>query len=293
MSPHVTIGMTVRDAETSLAAAIASVRAQTFEDWALLIVDDGSTDASASIALAAAAEDERIHVTRGSDSWGTAARLNELIDMADGALFARMDADDVAYPQRLARQVSFLESHPEVDLVGASMVVFGAGGQPIGKRAAPGSHEQICRRPASGFRVFHPTWLGRLAWFRRHRYDPTAHRCEDQDLLYRAHRTSVFANVSDPLLGYREDRLDLPNLLVGRVNFARRTARRRWDAGQRPAALATLGEQLAKGSLDAVAVGSGLDHRLLRQRAGPISSAERGEWLAVWSAATRDSRSER
>lgn len=285
--------MSVRDAESSLPASIASLRSQTYEDWELLIVDDGSVDRSPEIAASAAADDARIRLIRGDAPLGLPARLNQLLDAAGGTLFARMDADDIAYPERLARQVAHLERHPEVDLLGASMVVFGRGGRAIGKRPAPVGHGEICAHPAGGFRLFHPTWVGRLEWFRRYRYSPAARRWEDQDLLYRAHRDSCFANLSEPLLGYREEHLVLRKLLVGRANLARRTARRLWGERRRPAALAAVGTQLAKGSLDTVAVTTGLEHRLLRQRAGPLSPEERAEWEAVWSATAESESSER
>jgi hypothetical protein len=210
------------------------------------------------------------------------ARLNELVDAAASPLLARMDADDIAYPRRLERQVTYLQSHPEVDLVGASMIVFGADGRAIGKRSAPTGHHQILARPSAGFRLFHPTWLGRAEWYRRHRYSVRAVRCEDQDVLYRSHRTSVFANLDEPLLGYREERLILRNLLAGRLTWARITGGRLWREQQRCAALLVGTNQIAKGLVDALAIGTGLDHRLLRQRAGEMADAEEEEWREVW-----------
>jgi glycosyltransferase involved in cell wall biosynthesis len=276
--------MSVLNAEQTLRPAIASLRAQTYEDWELLILDDSSVDRSAEIAAQAAAGDERIRAIEGGARNGLAVRLNELLDAARSPLFARMDADDIAYPERLERQVAYLESHPEVDLVGSSMLVFGVGGIALGKQSVPVDHDAICARPASRFRALHPTWVGRLDWFRRYRYAPEALRWEDQDLLYRSYRSSVFANLSEPLLGYREQRLVLQNLLLGRLNRVRVTRRRSWPEGRRVQALAAVGEQFAKGCLDAVAVATGLDHRLLRQRARPLSESERAKWSEVWAA---------
>jgi glycosyltransferase involved in cell wall biosynthesis len=276
--------MSTFNAEGTLGAAVASLRSQTFSDWELLIVDDGSTDRSVDVAAQAAAADPRIRVLPDGGHRGLPARLNMLVDASSGPLYGRMDADDIAYPERLERQVEHLDSHPEVDLVGASMLVFGVGGKAIGKRHAPCTHHEICRRPASGFRLFHPTWLGRRDWFRRYRYAADAERCEDQDLLYRSYRHSVFANLPEPLLGYREERLVLKNLLLGRLNMARRTGRGLASEGRWGQAAATASTQAAKGFLDTLAVTTGLDHRLLRQRAGPLSSAEGDEWRSVWAA---------
>ena len=87
------------------------------------------------------------------------------------------------------------------------MIVFGGEDVARGVRRAPADHGRICAHVSSGFPLFHPTWLGRLEWFRQHPYDLRAHRCEDQDLLLRTHAASKFANVTTPLLGYYEDRL--------------------------------------------------------------------------------------
>jgi glycosyltransferase involved in cell wall biosynthesis len=286
VTPGVTIGMSVRDGAATLRACIASVRAQTHTDWELLIRDDGSRDASAAIVAEAAAADPRIRAIGDTSRRGTATSLNELIAAARGPLFARMDADDVCFPARLERQVGHLRTHPEVEVVGCSVVVFGSGGHPIGIRRAPVGHEAITRRPLSGFRLFHPTWLGRLEWFERWGYTPDARRWEDHDLLYRAYRDSVFDNLPEPLLGYREEQLALRVILSDRLQAGRGTMGHLVREGRPGGALAALGIQLAKGALDVVALGSGLGYRLLPQRAGPISPAAATEWQAVWSAVT-------
>lgn len=287
VSPTVTIAMSVRDAQSTLPQAIDSLVRQTYTDWELIAIDDGSTDGTAEILQRAAAQEPRIRAHHRGSSLGTGPRLNEILDLASGTLLARMDADDIAYPERLERQVGYLKSAPGIDVVGCALLVFGQGGRPIGKRPAPTSHHQICARPgARFFPLFHPTWLGRLDWFRRWRYAEDAVRCEDQDLLYRAHRTSAYGNLQEPLLGYREDRLAMANILRGRINFTRRTTRDLWQRGSRAAAIAAVGEQAAKGVLDTVAMGTGLDHRLLRHRARALTPAELARWRAVWSAVT-------
>ena len=212
----------------------------------------------------------------GGGRAGLAERLNQLIDLAQSPLLARMDADDVAYPRRLERQVAYLHGHSHVDVVGASMLVFGVGGRAIGKRAAPPDHHEICARPRAGFRLFHPTWLGRADWFRHYRYSAKALRCEDQDLLYRAHRTSVFANIDEPLLGYREERLTIRDMLTGRLHWTRVTGGQFWREGQRGQALRVAASQIAKASVDTVAAGTGVGHRLSPQRAGRMSVKETG-----------------
>src|SRR5664279_797323 len=93
----VTIGLPVFNAEATLPAAIESIRMQSFTDWELLVVDDGSTDRSAQVAVNAAARDTRIHALCDWLDVGLVARLNQVGQAARGRLFARMDADDIAY----------------------------------------------------------------------------------------------------------------------------------------------------------------------------------------------------
>ncbi len=288
--PLVTIGLPVRDAESTLPEALASIRGQSFRDWELLVVDDGSADNSRELVAEFSGEDDRVRLIADGEQRGLPARLNQLLDLARGELFARMDADDVAYPARLERQVEFLAEHPEVDLVGCSMLVFGEGGAARGERLAPPSHEEIVSRPrASFFPLFHPTWIGGTEWFRRYAYRPAARRCEDQDLLLRAYRRSTLANLPDILLGYREDRVRLRPTLVGRANWARCVWRARREESFR-GAVATAAAQTAKGLLDVAAVALRAERYLLPHRAQPITETARAEWAEVWAAVQRTAR---
>jgi len=282
MASEVTVLMTTLNAERTLPTALASIRAQTYTDWELLLVDNGSEDRSVQIGAETAAADPRIRVIPDEGPRGRPVKLNQLVDLAESPLFALMDADDVAYPHRLERQVAYLDVHPQVDLVGAAMLVFGVEGCAIGKRGVPIEHRKICARPRAGFRLFQPTWLGHAGWFRRHRYSERASRCEDQDLLYRSYRTSVFANIGEPLLGYREERLMMGKLLSSRLNWTRMTGGRLWREGQHGHALQIAASQITKASVDAIAVGTGLGHRLSPQRAGRMSVKEAEEWRQVW-----------
>jgi glycosyltransferase involved in cell wall biosynthesis len=112
----------VRDAASTVDAAVASVRAQTDPDWELIAVDDGSRDDSLARLTAAASADPRIRVV-ASPRRGLVAALNTGLALARGGLVARMDADDLSRPARLARQRAYLERHPATGLV-ATRVQF-------------------------------------------------------------------------------------------------------------------------------------------------------------------------
>jgi glycosyltransferase involved in cell wall biosynthesis len=119
----ISVVMPVRDAAATLAAAVDSLVEQTDPAWELLAVDDGSTDASAAMLQAYARRDRRIRVVRAARR-GLVPALNAGLAVAAGPLVARLDADDVCLPERLACQRRHLDARPAVGLV-ASRVRFG------------------------------------------------------------------------------------------------------------------------------------------------------------------------
>ncbi len=117
-SPVVSVLMPVYNGERYLAAAMESILAQTFGDFEFLVIDDGSTDGSMGIAAGYARADARIRLLKNAREKGIAGALNTGIGEARGDFIARMDADDISFPERLARQVAFLRNNPEHALVG-------------------------------------------------------------------------------------------------------------------------------------------------------------------------------
>jgi glycosyltransferase involved in cell wall biosynthesis len=216
-SPLVTIGLSIYNGGETLADAVNSLRAQTYENWELLLIDDGSHDES--VRIAKSFRDSRIVVLSDGQNKGLPARLNELVARAKGKYFCRMDQDDIAFPQRLARQVEFLEAQPEVDLIASSVVVFRDNGSLTGVIKVAQTHDAIVRRPWQGFYFPHPTWMGRKNWFTAHRYVHTADGAEDQLLLYSAFETSRFAGLREVLLAYREDSRSFRKIYRRRLVF--------------------------------------------------------------------------
>lgn len=202
--PTVTIGLPVFNAEATLRSAVRSIIAQTYTDWILLLLDDGSNDTSHEIAQSF--KDDRIIVLSDGKNSGISSRLNQAVAMAKGKYFCRMDADDIAFPDRIKKQVTFLEHHPNVDVVASSIAYFRNDGNLYGVWQVPESHSEICRYPWQGFPLTHPTWLGKSSWFKAHPYTSKADGAEDQLVLYSAYRESSFAGIPEVLLGYREER---------------------------------------------------------------------------------------
>lgn len=200
--PLVTIAMPVFNAGKYLRLAVLSIVKQTYQNWELLIFDDGSTDAA--VEAIADIQDARIKILRDGLNRGLAARLNQAIDIAGGKYLARMDADDISYPERLARQVAALQNDDSLDLVATRAVTINEPDQLTGLFPCAISHQEICRQPWRGFYFPHPTWMGKTQWFRAHRYAaPAPYCCEDQELLLRSYRSSRFVTLNQILLAYR------------------------------------------------------------------------------------------
>jgi glycosyltransferase involved in cell wall biosynthesis len=200
--PLVTVAMPVYNAGKYLRLAVLSIVKQTFISWELLIVDDGSTDDA--LKSIADIDDSRIRILRDGKNKGLAARLNECIDMARGQYLARMDQDDVSYPERFAHQIEALQKKLSLDLVATRVITMDENERLTGVFPYAITHKEICARPWMGFYFVHPTWMGKTAWFRKHRYtSPGPYFCEDQDLLLRSYSNSSFATLDEILFAYR------------------------------------------------------------------------------------------
>jgi len=128
--PAITVLMTVYNEERFLRQAVDSILAQTYSDFELLVIDDASTDASP--AILAGYDDPRVRVVTNEENMGCPRSSNRGLALARGRYIARMDADDIAYPHRLAVQHAFLERHPAIDLVGSSNELIDEEGKVIG-----------------------------------------------------------------------------------------------------------------------------------------------------------------
>ncbi|HMM71405.1 MAG TPA: glycosyltransferase family A protein [Rhodocyclaceae bacterium] len=280
--PEVSIVMAVHNSAPTLAAAICSLLAQTFRNWELIVVDDASTDHFQ--AVMARFSDPRIRILSNPTRQGLAASLNRGVEGASAPSLARMDADDICYPARLERQLRLLQAQPSIDLLGTAIMMFRDDGTPLGIAPAPAGHEAICASGLAGsYNLYHPTWMGRTDWFRRHRYDPAFSKAQDFELLLRAAPTSRYANLPEALVGYRVDPvIRLRKRLQTRVHVLKAVARNAATARVRMALLRILGVTIGKAGLDvASSLGRGaLGRRLLLRRP---SASEADAWRDIWS----------
>lgn len=181
----VTIGLPFFNAGIDLDRAIRSIFAQTHQDWELILVDDGSTDGS--LEMARAITDPRVRVVSDGSNKKLAARLNQIVDLANCDIIVRMDADDLMPPERIARQLAVLVDEPEIDLVSSGLVSIDGQDEPIGARwHFADTVERSHLLGKSGAGIVHAAVMGRRAWFQRNRYDPSVPIAQDYDLWLRA-----------------------------------------------------------------------------------------------------------
>ena len=203
--PTVSVLMPVYNAEPYLAEAVESILSQTFTDFEFLIVNDGSTDRSPTILERYAARDGRIRLSSRPNTGYTVA-LNELLDLASGELVARMDADDVAVPQRLARQVDYLRAHRDVVCVGSAVHFIDAAGRFL-RDGHPGmNHEAIQERALAGdCPLNHPSIMMRRAAVQAvGGYHAEFEPAEDLDLWLRLGEVGRLTNLPEVLMKYRQ-----------------------------------------------------------------------------------------
>ena len=268
--------MSMRNGASTVGATVRSVLAQTLRDWELIVIDNGSSDQSS--AIVEGFRDERIRLIRESFTATLAARLNQAVSLSKGEFIARMDSDDICFPERLTRQVARLREDPHLDLIRCGVVVFTSSGELVGEMPVGLDHRDIVARPFVGFPFPHPTWCGRASWFRNNPYDAKLRYAEDQDLLLRSFRHSRFGGLDEVLLGYRQDQLALKKLIPGRVTFARSAWRNGMATGEVFPALAGIASHVVKGVTDVATLALGFNRQMQSRRFKPVSPAVALQW---------------
>ena len=128
-SKKISILMGIYNCEATLKEAVDSIIAQTYTNWQFIICDDGSSDRSYEIAAAyQSADPDRFLLVKNDHNIGLNATLNKCLKLADGNYIARMDGDDLCDPERFAKEVAFLNDHPEYAIVSTLMTTFDEGG---------------------------------------------------------------------------------------------------------------------------------------------------------------------
>jgi glycosyltransferase involved in cell wall biosynthesis len=203
-APAISVLMPVFNARRHVALAVQSILDQSFGDFEFIIVDDGSTDGSTDLLRQFASEDTRIRlITRANTGYVRA--LNDALAVARGEFVARMDADDVAMPDRFARQIELMRANPELVLVGGATELIDAAGRVLLRPPVETTDEQLQAGLLDGNSgIGHPTaMLRRQAMIAVGGYDESMCPAEDLDLWLRLAEVGKLANLSQIVLQYR------------------------------------------------------------------------------------------
>jgi glycosyltransferase involved in cell wall biosynthesis len=202
----VSIMMPCFDAESTLPMALASLRAQSYENWEAVVVDDGSTDGTSE--LLRRFGDARLRVERFESNRGRGAARQRCLEMARGEFLAFLDADDWLFPDKLATQVSLMHAHPEIAVVSGGSVITDGVGDAIGlfdPGLEPGQSFTIAEmrhpgRPPLSF----PPCMVRMRAARGARFKPEFRRSQDSDFLIQAMLGKRYGVSSDLVYAYSQ-----------------------------------------------------------------------------------------
>ena len=205
-SPLISVLLPVRNTEKYIETALQSLLAQTFSDFEILVVDDASTDYTPRILERLQQQDPRLRILPNPTPLGISRSCNRAAKEARGVYLARMDADDIALPDRFAKQVAWMEAHPECVAVGGQTIRIDPDGWPIDDWKMPLQHEEIETWLLSGRGggIIHPTAMIRVEAFRKiGGYDETLDASQDYDLWLKLSENGKLANLPDVVLYYR------------------------------------------------------------------------------------------
>jgi glycosyltransferase involved in cell wall biosynthesis len=263
-----TVLLPVRNGAAYLDEAIASICGQTFRDFELLVIDDGSDDESPAILAKHAAADGRVRALANPGA-GLIAALNFGLRSASTELVARMDADDIALPTRFERQMARMAAEPDLLVLGTATRRIDARGNQLEVATPPADPADVARVLERVNAIAHPTVVMRrsaveaVGGYRR-----AYLRAEDYDLWLRLAERGKLANLQEPLLEYRIGggfRADLFSRQVLSEMTARAAARLRRNGGTDPTGDwdAIDAARLASIGIDGARVGREISRRAL------------------------------
>ena len=200
----VSVVMAVYNERPYLQEAVQSILDQTFEDFEFIIINDGSTDGSKEVLECFADRDDRIRLAH-QENKGLIASLNRGLDMARGQYIARMDGDDISHPERLEKQVDFLNANSEIGILGTQIEWINSEGETIGSWSAPADPDLIAWKLLFNTCLDHPTILARKSLLLNlGGYAEWTLHAEDYELWTRAVRKSRLASLPGTLLKHRQ-----------------------------------------------------------------------------------------
>ncbi len=185
MNPEISVIMSVYNGEAYLAEAVESVLHQTFSRFELIVINDCSSDSTGEILAALAAKDSRIKVHTNEVNLRLPASLNKAISLCQGKYIARMDADDICLPDRLAKQYEFMEEHPDVALSSCRFMTMKNGVYASGGAGGRCDNEALRAMLLMANPILHPGVIAKADVMKQMRYDESLTCTEDLELWTR------------------------------------------------------------------------------------------------------------
>ncbi len=199
--------MAVYNGGPFLLKAAQSILNQTFTDFEFIVIDDGSTDDTREMLNRHAQQDQRLVLLRNQTNIGVVRSLNQGLEVARGELIVRQDADDVSLPQRIEKQVAFLDAHPEVGVVGIVPQLVDIDGAPLGANTYTATqNEEIQQKLLDQMCLCGPTIVVRSECFRAagFYFSEGLDASEDYDVCLRLAEVTQMASLAESLYLYRQ-----------------------------------------------------------------------------------------
>lgn len=208
MNPKISVIMSAYNAEKFIEEAVESILRQTFTDFEFIIIDDASSDKTPSILRNFSYKDPRIKIITNEKNLGLTKSLNLGIENSRGEYIARMDADDISFPERFEKQVKFLDENKETGVVGAWAKVIDEEGKEIDEFDYEEIDSQTVRKELIKSNVIiHPLAMIRKSVLEKvGGYDESFQYAQDYDLWFRIEKVSEIQNLPLFLMNYRISR---------------------------------------------------------------------------------------
>ena len=278
---RISVLMPVYNAGGYLPEAIESILKQTYTDFILYVLNDGSTDGSLDTLNEYAKDDSRVRVV-SHENRGLIATLNEGIALTDTEFVARMDSDDVAVPERFALQVAYLDAHPECVAVGGDVLLIDSDGMPLCVMDYPPAHDDILRAQRDCLNqsvIAHPAAMIRKSAIDRiEGYRSEYVSAEDIDFFLRLGEVGALANLPQVLLRYRQH--------LQSIGYAKRQQQSQSAIAAAEAAIARRGDDVGDYRLDRSFVAQTAQDTLYKWiwwaiHGGNVATARKHAWRLV------------
>ena len=204
--PLITVLLPVYNSENTIADCLKSILKQSFKDFNIYIYNDNSTDNTINV-ISSFLYDTRIKLFHSQENNGISYALNFLIEKVKTKYIARIDADDIMMPDRLEKQLNFIERNPQCSFISSKAILINNDNKILGITKGspyfPTQNTFIPNKYILKNHIIHPTVFGKSSFFKKNPYDENYKRSEDHELWVRTYKSSSHVFMDDPLIFYR------------------------------------------------------------------------------------------